>query len=78
MHRLTKSLLIFALVANCLLPAAPPARPGTFANPINIDYRFMITPPSRREAADPANRAVRRCVLPVRVENRAAIGIPAT
>ena len=33
--------------------AAPPGRPRTFANPINIDYRFMVDPPSRREAADP-------------------------
>ncbi len=31
----------------------PPDRPRTFANPINIDYRFMIESPSRREAADP-------------------------
>ena len=36
-----------------LAPAAPPERPRTFANPINIEYRFMIDPPSRREAADP-------------------------
>jgi hypothetical protein len=28
-------------------------RPRTFANPINIDYRFMLDSPSRREAADP-------------------------
>jgi xylan 1,4-beta-xylosidase len=33
--------------------AAPPPGPRTFANPINIDYRFMTEPPSRREAADP-------------------------
>lgn len=26
---------------------------NTFCNPINIDYRFSITPPSMREAADP-------------------------
>ncbi len=26
---------------------------STFCNPVNIDYRFMITEPSRREAADP-------------------------
>jgi beta-xylosidase len=37
-----------------LLQAFPPERPHTFANPINIDYRFMIDLPSRREAADPA------------------------
>jgi xylan 1,4-beta-xylosidase len=33
--------------------AAPPDRPRTFANPINIDYRFMLDSPSWREAADP-------------------------
>jgi hypothetical protein len=37
-----------------LLAGSPPERPHTFANPINIDYRFMIDAPSRREAADPA------------------------
>ncbi len=41
------------LAAVCLLPGQPPARPKTFANPINIDYRFMLDAPSRREAADP-------------------------
>jgi len=48
-----KACLILAAAALCLAPAAPPDRPRTFANPINIDYRFMIDPPSRREAADP-------------------------
>lgn len=33
--------------------AGPSDRPRTFANPINIDYRFMLDSPSRREAADP-------------------------
>jgi hypothetical protein len=37
-----------------LVTAAPPERPRTFANPINIEYRFMTDLPSRREAADPA------------------------
>jgi len=36
-----------------LMMAAPADRPRTFANPINIDYRFMLDLPSRREAADP-------------------------
>ncbi len=31
--------------------AATPAR--TFANPLNLDYRFALDAPSRREAADP-------------------------
>ena len=37
-----------------LLAQTPAGRPHTFANPINIDYRFMVDSPSRREAADPA------------------------
>src|ERR1035437_7969766 len=41
-------------VTACLVTAAPPERPRTFANPINIEYRFMTDLPSRREAADPA------------------------
>src|SRR6476646_7020658 len=40
-------------VTACLVTAAPPERPRTFANPINIEYRFMTDLPSRREAADP-------------------------
>ena len=42
------------VVTACLVTAAPPQRPRTFANPINIEYRFMTDLPSRREAADPA------------------------
>jgi xylan 1,4-beta-xylosidase len=41
---------VFLLVA-ALLPAQQTHR--TFANPLNLDYRFMVDPPSRREAADP-------------------------
>ena len=41
------------LAAASLAPAAQPERPRTFANPINIEYRFMTDLPSRREAADP-------------------------
>jgi len=33
--------------------AARPPAPRTFANPLNLDYRFALEPPSRREAADP-------------------------
>ena len=29
-------------------------RPQTFCNPLNLDYRFQLDAPSRREAADPA------------------------
>jgi len=48
-------LAVAALAASVLArpQAAPPARPRTFANPINIDYRFGLEQPSRREAADP-------------------------
>ena len=46
--------VVFAAAALSRIGAAPPARPRTFANPIDIDYRFMTSPPSRREAADPA------------------------
>lgn len=45
--------LALAAATLCLIPAAPPQRPRTFANRINIDYRFMVDAPSRREAADP-------------------------
>ena len=35
-------------------PSAPPPRAArTFANPLNLDYRFALDLPSRREAADP-------------------------
>ena len=43
--------LILAVVSQ--MAAGLPERPRTFANPINIDYRFMPDSPSRREAADP-------------------------
>ena len=29
------------------------SRPTTFCNPLNLDYRFQLNAPSRREAADP-------------------------
>jgi xylan 1,4-beta-xylosidase len=45
--------LVPVIAAVTSIPAQPPARPRTFANPINIDYRFMLDSPSRREAADP-------------------------
>ena len=37
-------------------PASAPAKapgPRTFANPMNLDYRFALDAPGRREAADP-------------------------
>jgi xylan 1,4-beta-xylosidase len=45
--------LVLAVVAALQIGAAPADRPRTFANPINIEYRFMDNAPSRREAADP-------------------------
>ena len=54
MARSLKYCLPLVAAAVCFLPAAPPDRPRTFANPINIEYRFMTDLPSRREAADPA------------------------
>ncbi len=46
--------LLLASASLVLLPGAEPPRPRTFANPLNLDYRFMVDQPSRREAADPA------------------------
>ena len=48
-----KYTLPLVAAAMCLISAATPDRPRTFANPINIEYRFMTDLPSRREAADP-------------------------
>src|SRR6476646_11993395 len=43
-----------APVAEAPLFAAGPIAPRTtFCNPLDIDYRFMVDTPSRREAADP-------------------------
>jgi hypothetical protein len=49
----TAALLLLLLAGPALFLAAPQQSPRTFANPINIDYRFMTEVPSRREAADP-------------------------
>lgn len=40
----------------CAQPAGQPAdarHPATFCNPLDLDYRFCLDAPSRREAADP-------------------------
>ena len=42
-----------APAAERLFATAPIAPRTTFCNPIDIDYRFMVDTPSRREAADP-------------------------
>ncbi len=51
---LAVSAAILVLVSAIALRGSNPPSSRTFANPLNIDYRFMIEPPSRREAADPA------------------------
>jgi hypothetical protein len=48
-----KCCLVLAAAVVSEIAAGFPERPRTFANPINIDYRFMLDSPSRREAADP-------------------------
>jgi xylan 1,4-beta-xylosidase len=48
-----KCCLPVAAAAVCQMAVGLAERPRTFANPINIDYRFMLDAPSRREAADP-------------------------
>ena len=46
--------VLLAMAVGPVVQAAEPAgRPKTFANPINIDYRFQLNAPTRREAADP-------------------------
>ena len=38
-------------------PSLPPRRsndPATYCNPLDLDYRFQLDEPTRREAADPA------------------------
>jgi xylan 1,4-beta-xylosidase len=45
--------LVLVAAAVFQMAAVSADRPRTFANPINIDYRFMLDSPSRREAADP-------------------------
>src|ERR1035441_7409706 len=54
MSRWRRSFVLLAAVALSQVAALPQNRPPTFANPINIDYRFQLDQPSRREAADPA------------------------
>jgi xylan 1,4-beta-xylosidase len=42
------------LVLIGVLPGSAAERPQTFCNPLNLDYRFQLDNPVRREAADPA------------------------
>lgn len=57
-----RSAVVCGTLAACAACAAPPpslapaeefAPNSTFANPLNLDYRFALDPPSRRSAADP-------------------------
>jgi hypothetical protein len=41
------------ILAACVLTARA-ERPATYCNPLDLDYRFQLDDPSRREAADPA------------------------
>lgn len=52
-HTLLRTLGLAAVPLIALF-GAEPQRPRTFANPLNLEYRFMVDGPSRREAADPA------------------------
>jgi hypothetical protein len=67
--------IALATMAACLLPAAGPERPRTFANPIYIDYRFMLDAPSRREAADPMILIFSGRILPVRLQVRRLLAL---
>ena len=42
------------VVAAAVLTATAEQRPATYCNPLDLDYRFQLDEPTRREAADPA------------------------
>jgi hypothetical protein len=49
-----KSNLIFLAILGALLSCTSPQQePTTFINPLNLNYRYQLDEPSRREAADP-------------------------
>lgn len=51
----TLCLLCAAITLAChSVPASSADRPTTICNPLNLDYRFQLDSPCRREAADPA------------------------
>jgi hypothetical protein len=52
---LIRRLAMTLVFLGCHLPcfAGELDRPTTFCNPLDLDYRFELDPPSRREAADP-------------------------
>jgi hypothetical protein len=51
---------VFSVIVGCIVLAGSLAvtdaaeRPATFCNPLDLDYRFQLDNPVRREAADPA------------------------
>jgi xylan 1,4-beta-xylosidase len=47
------SVFCFATAARAQKGSAPPRVGHTYSNPIDLDYRFSLDKPSRREAADP-------------------------
>lgn len=48
-----KITFVFTLLAALANFAGAQIKPQTFCNPLNLDYRFALDMPSRREAADP-------------------------
>ena len=51
----TSSVCIAVIITLSGISATPAAdQPGTFCNPLDLDYRFQLDDPVRREAADPA------------------------
>jgi len=42
------------LMAASIVSAVAGERPATYCNPLDLDYRFQLDDPIRREAADPA------------------------
>ena len=53
MIMLTLLITVVPLKSNLIIPAAYAIDGNTFCNPLNLDYRFCTSEPSRREAADP-------------------------
>jgi hypothetical protein len=51
-----KNFLIWPIIviAAGVLSVRAEQRPATFCNPLDLDYRFQLDEPTRREAADPA------------------------
>ncbi len=48
-----KIIVVFTFLASLASFVGAQAKPQTFCNPLNLDYRFALDSPSRREAADP-------------------------